>query len=272
MSTRILRGSTLVDAVDPADRGLAYGDGVFETLRLHRGEPVWWPAHWSRLCRGIAALGFLPPDEATVRAHAQALLDGHAGEGVLKLIVTRGPGGRGYAPPSAPEPTVVLSRHAMPTTPAALDLRWCATRVAAQPRLAGLKHLNRLEQVLARAEWDDPAIFDGIMLDAAGQVVGATSANVFALVGGAWLTPPVATCGIAGLMREWVLRHEPSARVDCLEPAQLVAADAVFLCNAVRGILPVRRLGEREWRPHPGVAALCRRLADAEPAFHRREI
>lgn len=267
----MLRGETVVESFDPADRGLGYGDGVFETLRIHAGAAVWWDAHWARLCRGAEALGFAPPQVSTVRRHAQDLLRTAPADGVLKIIVTRGTGGRGYAPACTPEPGVIFSTHPLSATPPVVDLRWCRMRWAAQPRLAGFKHLNRLEQVLARAEWDDPDVFDGIVLGIDGCVISATSANVFARIGDEWLTPPVDACGIAGLMRAWVLECEPGARVEPLTPAQLLAADAIFVCNAVRGILPVRRLGDREWSPHPAVARLRRRLADAEPAFDCRE-
>ena len=267
MSTRVLRGGEVLAGLDPADRGLAYGDGVFETLRVHEGTPIWWESHWRRLCVGLEVLCFAPPDPRTLRRHALDLLAASPGDGVLKLIVTRGTGGRGYAPPPMPEPTVILSSHPLPVTPATVNLRWCTTRWAEQPRLAGFKHLNRLEQVLARAEWQDPSIFDGIVLGADGRVIGATSANVFARIDGAWLTPPVEACGIAGLMREWVLNHAAEARVEAIAPARLLAADAVFICNAVRGILPVERLDGREWTAQPDVAVLRRRLAAAEPAF-----
>ena len=148
-----------------------------------------------------------------------------------------------------------------------MRLRWCTLRWASQPALAGIKHLNRLEQVLARAEWQDPDIFDGLVLDGEGRIVSATSANVFARIDGAWVTPPVEACGIAGLLRGWVLESAPEARPGALAPAQLLAADEVFLCNAVRGILPVRALDGREWTAWPATGELRRRLAGAEPAF-----
>lgn len=267
MNAIVLRGGERVAAVDPADRGLAYGDGVFETLLVHAGAPVWWPAHWARLRRGLERLGIPEPDEGRVRGHAAALLADAPARAVLKIIVSRGAGGRGYAPPAVAEPTVVLSAHAAPERTDALRLRWCSTRWAKQPALAGIKHLNRLEQVLARAEWQDPAIHEGLVLDADGSVVSATAANVFARVGGSWITPSVDACGIAGLLRDWILANEPTARVAPLAAEQVESADEVFLCNAVRGILPVRALGGREWTAWPATDGLRRRLAGAEPAF-----
>ena len=268
MSLRIIHAATGVPAVSAADRGFAYGDGLFETLRLHAGAPVRWDAHWARLRRGAEALAIplAAEDEGKARMAAQAACGG-VQRAVLKLVLTRGEGGRGYAPPPDARPTLVIGIHDLPArAPADLAVRWCRTRLAIQPRLAGIKHLNRLEQVLARAEWTTSSIDEGLMLDSADEVVGATSANVFALVFGLWITPPVDMRGVAGIMRGWVLANA-SAREAPLTRTMLEAADAVFLCNAVRGILPVGSLGDRRWSMHPALDAIRRRLHKAEPAF-----
>lgn len=267
MTVRILRAGRAIGAIDPGDRGLAYGDGVFETILVHRGMPVWWEAHVARLVAGAARLGIPLPDAVPLRAEADALVAGMA-RGVLKLILTRGSGGRGYAPPPEPVPTLLLSLHdAPPAAPVAgLALRWCDTRLAIQPRLAGIKHLNRLEQVLARGEWRDPGIHEGLMCDTQGRAVCATAANLFVRLDGQWWTPPVDRCGIAGVCRGWLLEHAGAGERELL-PHDVEAADAVFLCNSVRGILPVARLGARQWPPDAATSALIERLAAAEPAF-----
>lgn len=264
----IYRGRERIAGVDAADRGLAYGDGVFETLRVHAGAPVWWDAHVARLQHGAARLGFAPPDAAWLRNEVDALLAGQGAPAVLKLVLTRGAGGRGYRAPDPPTPTLVISRHPLPApVPGPLVVRWCQLRMALQPALAGIKHLNRLEQVLARAEWRDEAIHEGLLLDAAGRVACATAANVFARIGGRWLTPKVDDCGVAGIARAWVLANVPGAAEATLRPADVEGAEALFLCNAVRGILPVGRLGDNAWAPHPALAELQRQLGRAEPAF-----
>lgn len=264
----IYRGRERIAAVDAADRGLAYGDGVFETMRVHAGAPVWWDAHVARLASGAARLGFASPDAAWLRAEVDALLAGQGAPAVLKLVLTRGAGGRGYRAADGLAPTLVLSRHPLPPPPPGpLVLRWCQLRMALQPALAGLKHLNRLEQVLARAEWRDEAIHEGLLLDAAGRVACATTANVFARIDGRWLTPKVDDCGVAGIARAWVLANVPGAAEATLRPADVEGAEALFLCNAVRGILPVGRLGDHAWAPHPALAELQRQLGRAEPAF-----
>lgn len=271
MNARVLREGRVRLWVEPEDRGLAYGDGVFETLLVHRGEPVWWQEHWQRLRLGAQRLGLPMPDEQEVRHECAALLaDG--GRAVLKILLTRGSGGRGYAPPEGATPTVVLSRHDAPSPRSGgLHLRWATTTLAIQPALAGLKHCNRLEQVLARAEWQDPDIDEALMCDGEDRVVGATSANVFALFGGRWLTPSVERCGVAGIARGWLLANLPGAAVADLNRAEVSRADALFLCNAVRGILPVRRLGMREWPGDGAVAPVRARLAEAQPAFDDEE-
>ena len=272
---RILIGDRTVDRIDPADRGLAYGDGVFETLRIHAGRAVWWDAHWARLARGAGQLGIPLPDEALTQRNIDALIAGKV-DGVLKLILTRGAGGRGYAQPAHARPTLIFSLHDMPSpTPVAgVLVRWCATRLAIQPALAGIKHCNRLEQVLARAEWnDEPAndqsVHEGLMRDTEGFVVCATAANLFVLRDGRWLTPPVDRCGVAGVCREWLLAHA-DADERGLAVEEVESAEAVFLCNSVRGILPVAALGGRHWLPSARIVQLQRMLADAEPCFEMR--
>ncbi|MET4730125.1 4-amino-4-deoxychorismate lyase [Lysobacter enzymogenes] len=263
---RFFQGAQRVPALPAFDRGQAYGDALFETLRAHRGELPWWDAHWARLGGGARRLGLALPDPRRVRSEAADLLAG--ADGVLKLILSRGAGGRGYAPPAQAEPVWTLSRHPLPPPARAggLRLRWCELRLGEQPALAGLKHCNRLEQVLARAEWDDPDIDEGLLRNAAGEPVCATAANLFVLHAQQWTTPPVDRCGVAGICRQRLIELS-AARVAALTADELQRADAIFLCNAVRGILPVARLGERQWAPHPAVAGLRRRLGDAHPAF-----
>jgi 4-amino-4-deoxychorismate lyase len=270
MTTRIFIGNRRMDAVAPDDRGLAYGDGLFETMRVHRGTVPWWDAHWSRLQRGAQRLRLRLPDAGRVREEAAALFAGDppAGDGVLKLIVTRGGGTRGYAPPLGAEPAWLLFRHRPPPPAPAegLQVCWCETRLASQPLLAGIKHCNRLEQVLARAECSETGFDEGLVCDHDGHVVAATGANLFVFREGRWLTPGLDRCGIAGVCRAQLLLPL-QAREARLDRAAIESADAVFLSNAVRGILPVARLGTRAWPPHPAIAAARAVLARLHPAF-----
>lgn len=120
--------------------------------------------------------------------------------------------------------------------------------------------------MLARAEWRDDDVFEGLMQDTEGRVVSATAANLFVRHGGKWHTPPVVRCGVAGVMRAWCVKALAASETDMM-PADIESAEALFLCNAVRGILPVHRLGSRRWPADADVTALRRRLAAFEPAF-----
>lgn len=266
MSVRIFRGECEVIGIDPANRGLAYGDGLFETMRVHRGEVPLWPRHFARLRDGAERLGIALPPVGSIEA---AIVDACAGRGagVVKLLLTRGEGGRGYAPPTGVATTWLLALHALPAPPVAgLRLLWCETRLASQPALAGIKHCNRLEQVLARIEVDAAGCDEGLTRDMAGNAICATSANLLAWRDGRWLTPRVDACGVAGVMRGWLL-EQGLVQVADLATETVDSAGALALCNAVRGILPVASLGACAWAPHPALAELQDELAMAYPMF-----
>lgn len=271
MNARIFVGDTRFDAIAADNRGVAYGDGLFETMRAHRGDVPWWDAHWTRLRAGAQRLRIPMPDEAKARSEATQLLSGE--DAVLKLIVTRGNGGRGYAAVKDAAPTWIVSTHPLPSgTPSeGITVRWCETRLSVQPLLAGIKHCNRLEQVLARAEWNDLTtqdhnVAEGLMRSTEGDVVCATAANLFLLRNDRWHTPAIDRCGVAGVCRAWALRELDATELR-LDVTAIEQADAVFLCNAVRGILPVAKLGGREWALHPRVEAARHRLAAVHPGF-----
>jgi 4-amino-4-deoxychorismate lyase len=256
-----LSGSTL----PVADRGLQYGDGLFETIAVLDGRPCLWDRHLARLREGCERLGLPAPDPDVLVAEAQSLAAGCA-RAVLKVIVTRGDGGRGYRPPIPAQPRRILQLGQWPAYPDAwrtegVRVRWCATRLGHQPRLAGLKHLNRLEQVLARAEWDDAAVPEGLMLDLDGDVVSGTQSNLFVLRRGTVITPPLDRCGIAGVARAVALETLRTAglavRVARLARDEVSGADALFLTSALIGCWPVRELDGEPFDPR----ALPPRLA-----------
>lgn len=249
------------------DRALNYGDGLFETLRIHGGRPVWWEAHWGRLQHGAQVLGIAMPEQEAVSA-ACAPLQGQSADGVLKLHLSRGSGGRGYALPEPAQAQLLISHHALPAPApeSGLHVRWCSLRLAAQPLLAGLKHCNRLEQVLARAECNDPAIHEGLLCDCDGAPTSAIAGNLFVLCGEQWLTPLLDRAGVDGVCRQWLLMH--GVGHECRLTRDMVdQANAIFICNSVRGILPVARLDSRHFEPHPELRRIVNQLAQAEPAF-----
>ncbi|MCG5539814.1 MULTISPECIES: aminodeoxychorismate lyase [unclassified Halorhodospira] len=248
MSRKQLVNGRADTALDAEDRGLAYGDGLFETIAVNRGRLCLWDYHMDRLLDGARQLGLPEPPLATLREEARFLTE-KVESGVLKVVYTRGSSeGRGYLPPSRPIPTRILTLHNPPAIPPerwqGVDVRLCRTRISAQPRLAGIKHLNRLEQVMARSEWRDAAIAEGLMLDADGLIVEGTATNVFAVRNWVLLTPPLTHSGVAGVMRRWIVEQAEAfgLRVEKrgFYPGEFAEMDEVFLTNSLIGLWPVR--------------------------------
>jgi 4-amino-4-deoxychorismate lyase len=238
-------------SVQADDRGFQYGDGLFETALVTRGGVRFLDDHLRRLFSGCARLDIVPPDEATLRPEIAQVTNG-AERGVLKIIVTRGAGGRGYRPAADMQSTRVVALHPLnPSPQGPLRLRWCETRLGRNTRLAGIKHLNRLEQVLAQSEWREGEADEGLMLDTEGELVCATAANVFAVRDGTLITPDLRFCGVRGVMRARVLEAAAKLRFAVSEeplwPKDLEAAREVFITNAVRGIRSVGSLDSLEW-------------------------
>lgn len=240
-----------------SDRGLHYGDGLFETMAVQHGRVRLLPRHMQRLAWGAERLAISPPEPAELEAQLNATASA-LGEGVLKLILTRGGGGRGYAPPATQSPTLILLRYpqALPPLDAspAIELRLCELPLGRQPRLAGIKHLNRLEYVLARAEWQDEGIAEGLLLDSEGELIEATASNVFLCKDGVLLTPILDQCGVAGVMRAQVMACAARMGVELQETRlrldDVLAADEIFLTNSLHGIRAVQALrGLRVWPP-----------------------
>ncbi|MHC8406349.1 aminodeoxychorismate lyase [Pseudomonas sp. TMB3-21] len=261
------------DALSLKDRGLAYGDGLFETIAVHSGKPVLLDRHVERLLNGCQRLA-INLDHATMVAELSAYAQG-LHDGVLKLIVTRGDGQRGYAPAPTAQARRILQGNPVAAYPAAnaqLGVRLfpCATRLSRQPLLAGLKHLNRLEQVIARAEWQDTEHAEGLMLDLAGRVIEGVFSNVFLVRDGALITADLKRCGVAGVMRAELLFQAESSGIPThitdIPLEQLQWADEVFVCNSVYGIWPVRAYAALSWPVGPLTRKLqttARALLDA---------
>jgi 4-amino-4-deoxychorismate lyase len=236
-------------APDPADRGLAYGDGLFETVRVVNGRPVLAERHWQRLNAGCRRLG-IPLDLPFLRTELAQFLLGRA-DGVLKVVVTRGPGGRGYLPPLQAQPTRVLSWHSLPAYPLThaqdgIAAGICRQPVGESPLLAGLKHLNRLEQVLLRAELEPMGCAEALVVTAAGEVVEGVFSNVFMVRGGSLLTPLLDRAGVQGVMRAELMGQAQALGLPVQETRLTVGdflrADEAFFCNSIYGIWPVREL------------------------------
>ncbi len=262
------------------DRGFQYGDGLFETLRIVSGEALHWPRHMARLRRGCERLAIAMPAVELLDTEARRLCRSLAG-GVLKITVTRGQGGRGYAAPVHTTATRVLATFSAPTFPAThctegVELRWCQMRLGRNPLLAGLKHLNRLEQVLARAEWDvtpgEQGIAEGLMLDTNNNVIEGTMSNFFCVRDNVLLTPNLSQCGVAGITRERVMEAASAMHIalreTTLDAEQVLAADELFICNSLIGIWPVRKLADQHFPVGPVSRRLDTALTQPEHTVH----
>lgn len=259
---RILVDGAAQSCVPAGDRGLSYGDGLFETIRFRGADAPLWPRHMQRLHESCARLRLPSPDPTVLQDEARAVVAGLP-QSVVRITLTRGSGARGYAPPPAPKPTRIVAGFELPLLIGddyrhGIRVRLCQLRLAEQPLLAGMKHLNRLEQVLARAEWSDPAIAEGLLCDRHERVIGATMANLFAVIGGVLVTPVLDRCGIAGVARAEILSVQPAAQVRELKLDELAGASELFLSSSVRGILPVRELEDRHYAVGPVTRALQR--------------
>ncbi len=258
-----INGKT-ADHISALDRGLLYGDGLFETLNIVEGEPLHWSRHMARLTQGCQRLKITAPDSDYLLADVRGCCVGKT-RAVAKIIVTRGQGGRGYNPTNT-TPTYITQCFPWSDFPAknsdqGVVVRVCELRLASQPVLAGLKHLNRLESVLARAEWTDDTIAEGLLRDSQGHYIEGTMSNLFIIKSGQLFTDPLQQCGVAGIMREIVMTLAEQLGIRCvlqaIDEQQLKDADELFICNSLINIWPIRRVIDRGEYP---LGPLTRRL------------
>ncbi len=264
------------DTVPATDRGLAYGHGLFETMRLYRGSIPLWSHHIKRLSAGVDQLA-IRLDLLLLQSYLDTFLVGCPQDGVIKVMVTAGLGGRGYQTIASSNPNYVLLWFPLPSSltewsPQGVSLTLCEHRLPSNPRLAGIKHLNRLDQVLARMEWQDEHQ-EGIMLDQQGHVIEGTATNLFCLRESQWLTPSLQDCGVAGVMRQYLMESllpgmGSSVSEAALKVDDLRVMDELFICNAVSGVWPVRAIaGIGNWSPGAAVQAIRSRLQQEFPCY-----
>jgi 4-amino-4-deoxychorismate lyase len=254
----------LPHTVDIGDRGLAYGDGLFETIAYVNGALNHWKLHWQRLQSGAQRLAINLPAEhflleqinleitqslSLKRTANNASKKALSKAKVIKIIITRGKGGRGYLFPEQPVSTIIVSVHPWPDRDIkdyqhGINATICHTCLAQQPALAGIKHLNRLEQVLARNEIDSGHYQDGIMLAcSSSMMIEGTSSNLFFVINDRLLTSVIDTCGVQGTMRQAILTRARQMDIPveegCYSLKKLESASDVFLTNSIYGIVPV---------------------------------
>ena len=247
------------DTLPLSDRAVHYGDAAFTTIRVHAGAACWLDAHVERLQLACTRLHLPMPDWTVLTDEiVQAACLEHAG--VIKVLLSRGDGPRGYAPQGARGRRLVMVYAASAIDIAhyrdGIKVRFAELQLSDQPALAGLKHANRLEQILARAESDDVAIDEVLLCDQRDCVISATAANVFVRFGNQLRAPLLDRAGVSGVCRQQILQSplpEFSVTVTAVHRDDILLADELFLSNAVRGIVPVRALGDH--RPASNMAA-----------------
>jgi len=258
----------MVDRVSVLDRGLRYGDGCFETMALREGQIRLWHRHYERLMKGCERLRIQPDfDRATLERELEMLIGGSQ-QAVVRLTVTRGCSGKGYAYEDKQEPTRILSLLPDPGHPSnyreeGVAVRLCKTTLGRNPALAGIKHLNRLEQVLARAEWNDEVV-EGLLFDDQGNVIEGTISNVFIVEEETVYTPLLERCGVAGVMRAELIERMKQLGIDVREVEidrdRLLGANECFLTNAVIGIWPVNNIDNKPFKVGKVTRQLIARL------------
>ena len=243
----ILVNGKASEHIPVTDRGLAYGDGVFETILVHQGRPVLLAGHLKRLKFGLHKLSISLEESLLTSEIKKIISDFESACGVLKIIITRGAGGRGYRSNSAQSNRILSLQPYVQPAPdmAGIKAFVCRQRLAEQATLAGLKHLNRLEQVLASLEWPDDTYQEGLMLSTASQVIEGTRSNLFVRIDGRWVTPDLTLCGVNGVLRAHLLECWPGrVEVAALPMADLLNAQEGFFCNSLAGIMPIASITE----------------------------
>lgn len=238
------------------DRGFLYGDGVFETVRYCNGNLLLWHLHRERLLTSCNKLA-IPLDTTLLDQRiADSIARPLAPDCILKVIVTRGEGGRGYAPPETAIASIVLQWHELPqgiqqASERGIDGIYCDHPLSVNPVTAGLKHLNRLDQVMASIQWTNtarifPTIKEGLMCDPEGHVVEGTRTNIFAVINNKLCTPDMSRAGVAGVMRHYLTEQFRVAGMPVdVRPIfkhELNLASELFVCNSVSGVWPVTRI------------------------------
>ncbi|MDV2858691.1 aminodeoxychorismate lyase [Oceanimonas sp. AH20CE76] len=240
---------TFISSSDNTSRGWMLGDGHFTTMHQHLGRVRLWPLHKARLIKACRRLHMAEPDWSAVEAALARLPD--EGDRVVRLTLLRGAGGRGYGIAGSTETVVALNCSSFPVHYFAwreqgIELGLCEGRLGSSPLLAGLKTSNRLEQVLLRAELEDRGLDEGVVLNDAGVIMEAVTANLFWRKDDAVFTPALATNGVHGTVRAWII-NELGDRVQTVNAPldALYDADEIWLTNALMGLVPVHTFAGR---------------------------
>jgi 4-amino-4-deoxychorismate lyase len=235
------------------DRGFQYGDGCFETVRVLSNKPILWSAHLKRLKNACKTLQLSVNFELLKSEITQLLQDNKTADVILKITVTRGEGGRGYKPPEHANCTriIQLIDYVAADTRTGARVVVCQHRLSSNSLLGGIKHLNRLDQVIASAQI--PADFDeGLCLDEQGSVIEGCRSNLLLAIDNQLVTPDLGKSGVEGVMLNYLIDKFQTLDTRVLRKTislrELKTAGEIFLCNSVFGIWPVAEIENEDWR------------------------
>ncbi len=270
MAIKNLINGKFVDELAAHDRGLHYGDGLFETITVENMQLLCWDEHLKRLERGCIKLNIAVPDKNLLKSEVSALINTES-QGVIKIIISRGQGGRGYKILENIAPTRIISLYPWPNycnenSSSGVKTRICKYRYAKNPFLAGIKHLNRLEQILARSEWNDNSIAEGIVMDSENYIIEGTMSNIFCIIGKTLYTPDLSACGIEGIVRGKIIELASNLKFNVeikkIPLGFLMNAEEIFMCNSIIGVWPVNIIDETKFSKHKKTQNIIKTLQE----------
>ena len=270
MAIKNLINGKFVDELAVHDRGLHYGDGLFETITVENKQLLCWDEHLKRLERGCLKLNITVPDKNLLKNEVSALIKTES-QGVIKIIISRGQGGRGYKILENIAPTRIISLYPRPNyydenLSSGVKTRICNYRYAKNPFLAGIKHLNRLEQILARSEWNDNSIAEGIVMDSENYIIEGTMSNIFCIIGKSLYTPDLSACGIEGIVRGKIIELASNLKFNVeikkIALEFLMNAEEIFMCNSIIGVWPVNIIDETKFSKHKKTQNIIKTLQE----------
>tara|TARA_B100000953_G_scaffold6913_1_gene6230 strand:+ start:1189 stop:2037 length:849 start_codon:yes stop_codon:yes gene_type:complete len=270
MAIKNLINGKFVDELAAHDRGLHYGDGLFETITVENMQLLCWDEHLKRLERGCIKLNIAVPDKNLLKNEVSALINTES-QGVIKIIISRGQGGRGYKILENIAPTRIISLYPWSyqydqNSSSGVKTRICKYRYAKNPFLAGIKHLNRLEQILARSEWNDNSIAEGIVMDSENYIIEGTMSNIFCIIGKTLYTPDLSECGIEGIVRGKIIELASNLKFNVeikkISLGFLMNAEEIFMCNSIIGVWPVNIIDETKFSKHKKTQNIIKTLQE----------
>lgn len=270
MAIKNLINGKFVDELAAHDRGLHYGDGLFETITVENMQLLCWDEHLKRLERGCIKLNIAVPDKNLLKNEVSALINTES-QGVIKIIISRGQGGRGYKILENIAPTRIISLYPWSyqydqNSSSGVKTRICKYRYAKNPLLAGIKHLNRLEQILARSEWNDDSIAEGIVMDSENYIIEGTMSNIFCIIGKTLYTPDLSECGIEGIVRGKIIELASNLKFNVeikkIPLGFLMNAEEIFMCNSIIGVWPVNIIDETKFSKHKKTQNIIKTLQE----------